>query len=312
MQRKFSTYCLLFFIPVLVVYGIVEYFTLKIPSSFAVNKERIANENEEIQTLVLGSSQLMNAINPEWLSTPTLNVASGDQHHDTDFKLYQGLQVKLPKLNSVVLEVSYSHFELPHNGKDFWKNNLYYHYYQINCFERTAYFKDGLVYISNTQFFSKMVNEYYIQKSKIPEINAFGFNKADGYQQFAKFDFDKKRIDAMRSFKININPNRKVFKENTQLFFEMLDTLQAHQKQVVICSPPMYASFVKMRNPEILHRRDSIFEEIQKKYPNILFLKAEEDTLQYTLPYFWNQSHLNPKGANLFSIQLDSVLQKLN
>lgn len=312
MQRKFITYCLLFFIPVVVIYGIAEWLTLNVPSAFEVNKNRLQEEGQEIQTLVLGSSQQMNAINPEWVSNPTLNVASGDQHHDTDFKLYQGLESKLPNLKTVVLEVSYSHFEMPHNGKDFWKNSLYYHYYKVNCFERKAYFKDRLVYLSNTRFFSKMMDEYYIKKTIIPKINEFGFNSTDGYKQFARLDYNKERIDAMRSFKINTEPNLKLFKENTQLFFEMLDTLYTHQKNVIICTTPMYPTYLAKRNSEILQRRDSIFDVIKLRYPKIQFLKAEEDTLNFSLQHFWNQSHLNPKGAKIFTQQLDSVLQKSN
>ncbi|MCB0457790.1 MAG: hypothetical protein R2776_10190 [Flavobacteriaceae bacterium] len=277
-----------------------------------MNKEIIAQDGKNVETLVLGSSQMMNAVNPEWMHTRTLNLASGDQHHDTDFKLYQQLHSQFPNLNTVVLEVSYSHFEMPHNGKDFWKNSLYYHYYQVNCFERAAYFKDQLLYLSNTAFFWKMINEYYIKKSNIPKINKYGFNETDGYQQFAKLGFIKEKIDAMPRFKINTTPNLKIFKENIILFFELLDTLQDQQKQVVICSPPMYNTYLKRRNPEILKRRDSIIQIIKLKYPKVTFLNAEEDTLHYSLDNFWNQSHLNPKGANIFTQQLDSVIQKFD
>ncbi|MEZ4779254.1 MAG: hypothetical protein R2786_07695 [Flavobacteriaceae bacterium] len=312
MQRKFITYCLLFFIPVVGMYAVAEWLTQKIPSAFAVNKEIIAKDGKKIETLVLGSSQLMNAVNPEWMHSPTLNLASGDQHHDTDFKLYKQLQAQFPNLKTVVLEVSYSHFEMPHNGKDFWKNSLYYHYYHVNCFERTAYFKDQLLYLSNTKFFWKMIDQYYIKKSNIPKINEYGFNETDGYQQFAKLNFNKEKIDRMPRFKINTEPNLKLFKENTKMFFELLDTLEAQQKQVVICSPPMYNTYLKRRNSEILNRRDRIFEEIKYNYPNIKFLLSEEDTLHFSLEHFWNQSHINPKGAKIFTQQLDSLIQKSN
>ena len=78
---------------------------------------------------------------------------------------------------------------------------------------------------------------------------------------------------------------------------------------MVISATPMYATFLKKRNPEILNRRDSIFYVIQKKYPEVKFLNAETDTIHYSLKNFWNHSHLNPSGATIFTRQLDSVLQ---
>ena len=125
MQKKFLTYCLLFFVPVIAGYLVMEYLSRDLPSVFKANAEYIERENDNFETLVLGSSQIQSAINPEWLDSPTLNVASGDQHHDTDYKLLKFFQKNIPQLKTVVLEVSYSHFELPHNGRDFWKNALY-------------------------------------------------------------------------------------------------------------------------------------------------------------------------------------------
>jgi len=309
MQRKFITYSLLFFIPVLVGFLAVEWLTIAIPSNFSVNKKYIEKSGDSIETLVLGTSHLMNAVNPEWMQSSTLNLASGNQFLDTDLKLYNGIREKFPSVKNVVIEVSYSHFEIAPNGKDFWKNSLYYKYYDVNCFERTAYFKDKLVYLSNPSFFSERIEEYYIDKKNIPSFNEYGFNSNDGYGQFAKQNYTKVIIDTIKRFRINIDPNLKLFKTNVVTLFELLDSLKKQNKNVVISATPMYATFLKKRNPEILSRRDSIFNVIQKKYPEVKFLNAETDTIHYSLKNFWNHSHLNPSGATIFTRQLDSVLQ---
>ena len=70
MQRKFITYCILFFIPVLIGYTILERLTLKLPSSFSVNQKYIESKNNNIETLILGSSQIDYSVNPEWLDSP--------------------------------------------------------------------------------------------------------------------------------------------------------------------------------------------------------------------------------------------------
>jgi hypothetical protein len=73
MQRKFLTYCLLFFVPVIAGYLVVEYFSLHLPSVFRANEAYMEREQNSFETLILGSSQMQSAVNPEWIDSPTLN-----------------------------------------------------------------------------------------------------------------------------------------------------------------------------------------------------------------------------------------------
>ncbi len=308
MQRKFITYCFLFFAPVVIGYLVMESLTLGIPSAFQINQVRLQNEADAIETLVLGSSQIMNAVNPEWMESPTLNIASGNQHHDTDFKLLKGLLPRLKNLTTVVIEVSYSHFELPHNGKDFWKNSVYLKYYNVNCFERTTYFKDRLIYLSYPKFFSERIQEYYIDKKPLTDFNDFGYNYADVYGQFNALNYDLKAIEAMKSFKINTEENLTTFQTNTTLFIELLDYLKAKDLQVILCTLPMYHSYLEKRDPHILNRRDGILDWAQNKYENVQLLLLEETTDNYLLKDFWNQSHLSPSGAKKYTQSLNAFI----
>ena len=87
MQRNFIKYCILFFTPLILGYALLEYLTLELPSTFKANKIAINLKKEKFETLVLGSSQMMVGINAEWMDAPSLNLATGSQHHNTDFKL---------------------------------------------------------------------------------------------------------------------------------------------------------------------------------------------------------------------------------
>ena len=310
MQRKFLTYCLLFFLPVILGYGLMEFLSRDLPSAFKTNEAYLGREQENFQTLVLGSSQMQNAVNPAELEA-TLNVASGDQHHDTDFKLLKAFQQRLPKLKTVVLEVSYSHFELPHNGPDFWKNALYLKYYDVNCYERNTYFKDRLIYLSHPKFFSKKIVSHFIEKEQNEMFNEFGFNTNNYQGQFKKLGYDEEKIAAMPRFKINTEPNLAVFENNTALFYEMLDFIAEKDLEVVICKVPMYKTYHAKKNPDILRRRDSILSDALDRYSNITLLDAETDTLNYVVKDYWNQSHLNPRGAKKFTAQLNEVLESL-
>ena len=310
MQKKFLTYSLLFFVPVITGYLVMEYLSRELPSVFKVNAEYIERENDNFETLVLGSSQIQSAVNPEWLDSPTLNVASGDQHHDTDYKLLKSFQKKIPQLKTVVMEVSYSHFELPHNGKEFWKNSLYLKYYGANCFERSTYFKDKLLYLSNPRFFSERLNERYIKKSSTAAFNDFGFNTENYKGQFKVLGHDEEKIANMPRFKINTEPNLKTFGTNVQLFGEMLDFLAHKHLNVIIVKAPMYKTYHERKNKAILGRRDSVLADVLQKYPKVKLLDLETDTINFNVHDYWNQSHLNPHGAKKFTSRLNLLINK--
>ena len=269
-------------------------------------------EQNGFETLVLGSSQMQNALNPKWLDSPTLNLASGDQHHDTDFKLLKGIHENLPKLKTVVLEVSYSHFELPHNGKDFWKHALYLKYYHINTFERSTYFKDRLLYLSNPRFFSERIEEYFIQKQELVAYNEFGFNTKNYEGQFKVLGYDEEKIAKVSNFKINREPNPSIFQINTALFHEMLDFLEEENYNVIIAKIPMYKAYHPRKNPGILRRRDSVLTSVLQKYSNTQLFDLENNTTDFNVKDYWNQSHLNPDGAKKFTARLNQLLNASN
>ncbi len=310
MQKRFITYTILFFIPVVVGYVFIEYLTRNLPMEYKTIGYFLDKNQGDIEVLVLGSSQMKNAINPEFISKMAVNMASGNQHHDTDFKIIKQLNKKLPKLKIVVLEVSYSHFELPHNGKHFWKNQIYWEYYHINAFERPTWFKDRLIFLAHPPFFSeKLYNHYYLKNTKTG-FNRFGFDTLNFSGDFKKFNYDLEKIKNDR-FKINLQSDAFIFKQNTTLFFKLLDYLKAQRFQVVVTTVPMYKSFLPKRNFKISQRRDSVLKVIEKKYTNVTLFLREEDTLSYTVYDYKNQSHFNPKGATIFSKQLDSILNRL-
>jgi len=311
MVRKFLTYCLLFFIPVVLGYLVMEYLSAELPSVFKANKEYIQRESESIETLVLGSSQMKSAVNAGGLER-ALNLASGDQHHDTDFKLLQSFQKKLPKLKTVVLEVSYSHFELPHNGPDFWKNSLYLKYYDVNCYERATYFKDRLLYLSHPKVYSEKIIRFYTEETPSEVYNEFGFNTNNFEGQFKTLGHDEVKIAAMPRFKINREPNPQTFTMNTALFYRMLDSLYLKDMNVIICKAPMYKTYLPQRQTDILRRRDSVLADVLQKYPNVHLLDQETDTIHYEVNDYWNQSHLNPNGAKKFTARLKQLLETTN
>jgi hypothetical protein len=265
----------------------------------------------EIEFLALGSSQVKDAVNPAQLRTTAINMASGDQHHDTDFKLYTSVSKRLPGLKTVLIEVSYSHLELPHNGRNFWKNSIYLNYYKVNCFERSSWFKDRLIFLSNPQFYSSQLVSKFITHEFKNGFNRYGFDTLNFEGRFKRLEFDEARI-AKTNFKINKKPNKELFVNNSGYLWDMIETFSDDGIKVIIAKVPMYKTFLTARNPEILRRRDSMLETIETHFSNVYIFDLEEDTLNFKVEHYINQSHLNPKGAAIYSAMLQHKLDSLN
>lgn len=310
-QLLFLRYCIWFFIPVVIVYAILEVLVVAIPLNYKIIGEYLKTDKNDIEVIALGSSQMKTAFNPALSNIPSINFASTSQHHKEDFNILKQTRERFPKLKYVLLELSYNHLELPYHPNDYWKNNVYLKFYDVNAFERPTYFKDRLIYLSNPRFYSIKMMDYYFYKHDKSQLNRYGFDTNNYNGAFKKLDYNESKI-ASRKFRIHTNENLDVYETNTSFLFSMLDYMKDEQLQVIICSIPMYKTFLQKRNPNLVHRRDSILNIITKKYSNVQLLNEEEDTINFKVKDFLNENHLNPDGAKKFTALVNEVIDDKN
>jgi hypothetical protein len=310
-QLRFLKYCLWFFTPVVVVYFILELLVLNIPMNYKIYGQYFDEHSKEIQVMATGSSQMKCAFNPALSDKEAINFASTSQHHNEDFHILKGTRKRTPELKYVLLEVSYNHLELPHHPNDYWKNTIYLKYYGVNAFERPTYFKDRLVYLSNPHFYSHKFMDYYFYKTDKSKLNKFGFDTNNYEGAFKKLDYNEAKI-AKHKFRIITTENLDIFKTNTAYLYKMLDYLKAQDLKVIVCAIPLYKTYLKERNPNIVRRRDSVLKVIQKKYSNVTILNKETDTIHFNVKDFLNENHLNPDGARKFTALINKELDSLN
>ncbi|RMA59007.1 hypothetical protein [Ulvibacter antarcticus] len=306
----FFKQALVFFVPVLLIFALAELMILQIPFNYTITSDYFKNHHDEIEILALGPSQTNSAINPKYLSNPAISLASTAQHHGLDFNILKQTRDRLPNLKYVILELSYSHLELPHNSDNFWKNAVYLKYYNVNAFGRNTYFKDKLIYLSNPDIYSKKLIDHYFIGIKEPNYNKYGFNESDFEGSFKSLDYNETSISKIHNFRINTTTDIDLFTKNTQFLFEMLDYCKSEKLNVVVCTMPLYKTYLKKRNPDILRRRDSILQIISVKYDNLRLFNKETDTVNFSASDFINQNHLNPKGAEKFSKALNLLINR--
>ena len=307
MIRKYVIHVILFFIPIIGIITTLELLSMKLPLRYTYIANYLGEEEDMIEYLVLGTSQMKDAVNPDWLSNPAINLSSTNQNHDTDYKLYQGVKSRLPKLNTVILELSYPQLENLHNSEDFWKNNVFLKYYNINCFDRRVWPHDRFIYLSNPSFYSKALYKHYVSKNETEEFNGYGYDLNNFSGIFNRNSYDESRIASLE-FVIPTIESKKLFKKNTEYLFMMLKTFSEDEMNVIIVTTPLYKDYLVKRNPEILSRRDSILNLIPKRFNNVTLFEKESDTTHYKVTDFLNFNHLNTDGARKFTKSLDLIL----
>lgn len=310
-QRRFLKLCAWFFGPLIIICVILEILTLKLPSNFRTIATYLDENADKIEVLILGSSKLQTAVNPAWIDRPAINMASSSQHLNEDFAMMKGTIDRMPKLDYVVFELSDLHLELPLHTTKYWKNNIYLKYYKVNAFDRPTYFGDRLIFLSNASYFFYKLEDFYIRKNEVTELNEFGFDTNRYPGAFKNLDYDETKIEDSKFLTISWE-SKDVFKENTALVFKMLDYLKSKNKKVIICSVPNYKAYLPRANQKAIRRRDSILKVADKRYSNVTIFNKEADTLSYTPRDFTNANHLNPDGAKIFTEQLNHLLDSLD
>ncbi len=308
-QRRFIVICGIFLLPVVLGYAFLEYAVRQIPNDYSIIGSYLDNNKKDIEVAIFGSSQIKNAINPEFIEKNTINFSSTSQHHNSDFEILKQTQDRMPNLKTVVYEVSFTHFEIPHNSKYFWKNSPYLIYYDVNAFGRTTYWPDRLLFLSNTGVFSEELISHVKKDSSDIKFNKFAFEVHHYEGKFQRLGYDNVKI-MNSNVKISDREDLRTFKYNVDYFYKMMDFAETENLNVVIISPPTYSNYNNLRNPNILRRRDSILELVSKKYKNVYFLNEEQNDI-FTAKDFRNENHLNPDGAKKFTLKLNAVLNHI-
>lgn len=90
----------------------------------------------------------------------------------------------------------------------------------------------------------------------------------------------------------------------------MLDYTKSEKLEVILCSMPLYKTYVKELDSKLVRRRDSVLNVIELKYPNVRIFNKESDTINFTASDYINQNHLNPRGAKKFTKELNTFIKE--
>ncbi|QNJ96720.1 hypothetical protein [Constantimarinum furrinae] len=309
-MKKFVIKTILFFTPILIL-GIIVEISLR-ENTFSAKRNYIDSNADSIEVLILGSSQNFRAINPEFLTMRSAPLAHGESAINIDFKLFDRYFESFPELHTVILEVSYHTLD-DFRGYKWNKNHLFHIYYNLNNYKDKPPFKDHFLLTSNFKEYSKKFFKS-ILNPEMQEYNRFGYPyKWLNKSRFANLNYNDSLI---KKSSHTAYLNGRHFDEHIAYFdlnSERLDSLitvcNKRNIDVVLLSPPKYYLYNQAMNKRKLERRNSIF----KKYMSHkrVHIWNFETKYEYETELFGNEDHMNSKGAEIFTKEINVLLEEL-
>ncbi|POY39995.1 hypothetical protein C3L50_09210 [Flavobacterium alvei] len=312
-MKKFIKQILLFLLPIVLISFYADNYistNLKKSNSFAVKEystwNAIIDGQINSKIVIYGSSRAWVHINPKMIGD-ALNVSTynlGIDGHNFWLQYLRHSLLLENNTNPQIIIFSLDVFTLQ-KVKDLYNSDQFLPYMLWNDKIRNATisyngFKSIDYEIPLIRYFGRQnaIQTAFLVKKTNNEVE-----RIKGYQGQDRqwnLDFDK----AKKTMK---NYERELDSSSIVLFEHFLNECKSKKIKLLFVYSPEYIEgqkFVKNRGVII-----SLYEKYSKKY-DIPFYNYSNDPLSYQKKYFYNASHLNKTGAELFTKKLIDSLKK--
>lgn len=306
MMKKFLYSLLIFFLPIVLLVVALEAYVVFYPSTFNLKAKDINTHTAEVKTIILGSSHNQNALNPEYFTDETVNLANAGQDAQLDSALFFTYAPKLSSLKLVILEIDYLTME-EKNPDDYFRLSWYKRFYGFELGHIPLLNKISL-YASSPSFFNKLLTDAANPKKIRYQLNDHGFimNDFPGVMEDLHYDTLALATTAAERLK-DKHKGRSVenFNFNRAKLNAIIGYCSAHRLKVLIISNPMYSTYIREEIPEKNERRFR-FTDSLASLPGVTYFNFERSPL-FNVHDFKNDDHLNSNGAKKYTHIVDSI-----
>ena len=303
--KKFLFRFFIFFIPIILCLAFFEYKlrTKHFVSSYATKKYYLEQQLYSVETLVLGSSQTFHGINPSCFKSKTFNLANVSQTLYYDKRLTLLYLPKLQNLKTVIINISYfSFFYQMYDIKENWRDDYYLQHFRIKYYQYPAFRINNFSAIANYQpkhtlklalnNFEDADAKAILQNGYLPKYRSELINDSSGLER-VKIHNDE-----------NFIKRRKEIEEDLEDFIKQLYDKRI---KIIFLTTPVFTSYSKFCDKSIIAANTNYINNICNKY-NCRYLNFFEDS-SFTKLEFYDNDHLNFKGADKLSKMVDLILQ---
>jgi hypothetical protein len=316
-MRKIALTILCFLAPLLPAWAALEWWAAQMPTSHAVKRENLRRLEDEIDTLIIGSSSAYWDVSPELLPGSAFNLANVAQSLYYDDQLLAEALPKLPRLRRVILSVTYLSlfFQLHDSDED----ERQYYYYQewdippprfrerldVRMWSRVA------LRTPVTTFESLVGALRGSARTRGPLVPGPLDPPVDERGWCAREPGDPKDLDpSVVEAKLKYHHGLMHLSDqpaNVAYLEHMIGLLAARHIELILVTPPVAEAYSSRLKPAYWNRTRDTLAELARA-PNVRyfsFLTAPK----FPVEEFLDADHLNRQGAVRFTALLEAAIE---
>jgi hypothetical protein len=303
-MKKFLKQACVFLIPLIILGVTFEVALRQIPNDYDFKYSQIDLEKEFVKILILGSSHSMYGFNPDFFKEKAYNLGHVSQTIDLDYYLLEKYIKVLPKLETVIVRLSYTTMhEQIKTGPESWRLKDYNLYYNLNVSNNLKYKSEGLsVKLKNN--LSRLKN-YYLDQDKMIQVETSGW----------AFFKEERTINSIKQSGTIIAKRHTIkddalVDENIEFLDKIMKLCKNEGVKVLLVTLPAHKSYRANLDKHQLNIVVSAGERMKQKYNNCSYLNLLEDD-NFNGEDFYDADHLNRKGAKKLSVLVDRFISAL-
>jgi hypothetical protein len=299
-----------FLLPLLLLWAVLEIGMSRVPNIFSVKRARCQALAPEIDTIVLGSSNAFNGINPAGLSGSAFNLAVPSQSHFYDDRIGRMEMACLPHLRRIIVPVSYvSLFWQLHESPEEWRQYYYRQEWGIPPLRPGDRWNlknwSRVALASPETAFNNLCKGF--RKSRAAEVDPRGWNASlpAGPGNALTLEAVKQHLASHNALAFQAN-----FAPNLGYLRALITEAQARHIEVVLITLPVWDGYRAQVEPALWNQTRATLEGLSAQY-GIRYLDFFQEP-RLGAGAFLDGDHLNATGAAQFTRILDDALNSRN
>jgi hypothetical protein len=301
--KKFFLKATLFLLPLVLVFGYIEYKLSKIPSQYEKKMDKFIAIKDSCEVLVLGNSHEQNAIYTKYIDSKNINMAFGSQTLYQDAYIMDYALDNMPKLKTIVLGMDYHSLFNKMQGEK-WREFFYLKYYNIPLRDNSSsvFNIHKFSYIALHGGFSSL-SLLYPKTTPLPLTKVKPTPSDTSYEAFFQPEIVTDRVKFHTD-----RYSEKAIKENLTYLCPKLYKARNKAIKVVFIDTPCHESYNALLDSHIVSRNIAIIDSLCMVF-GIKYYSYAWDK-RFIKSDFANPDHLNEKGGIKFSTMLNKEVLK--
>jgi len=291
MIKRFVLKSVIFFIPLLLGLGCLELLVRRIPNEYSFKWKTIDMRCSDIETLVLGNSQLFYGVDTDVLGPTAFNMANVSQTLKYDDYVVTCFGAHLTRLRQVILPLSYfSLVSSLESGDEAWRGKNYRIYWKH---------PDGwpiqrnMEILNGTALVIKRIYGFYLRGNTGITCSATGFGLTYRCDR-RPANWESTGAAAARRHTVRVH-DTKILRENVSHVKSIIEKCRAKGVHVTLVLPPAWETYAEKLDPSQLQAAIITGEELARE-PGVTYVNLLQDP-RFTADDFYDADHLNEVGA---------------